>query len=233
MRLSATAQLLPVAAALTLLPSCVADQRPVKVPRGDTAAVIVGSAALPPPINGVARHPWVALRDAGQHEWERWEVMCCPGSRPLGTVRRSIRSPLSDYGGAGGDVRLHGVIFGKEAERIAACVRERAPHYPHKDNYLVWPGPNSNTVVDWLLRECDIPVDLPAGCIGKDYRGVVGASLTSGGTGVQLETPLIGIKLGATEGIELHLFTFSVGFDWWPPAIIVPVGSGRLGFEDR
>jgi hypothetical protein len=47
----------------------------------------------------------------------------------------------------------------------------------------VWPGPNNNTYIDFMLRECAIHVDLPPTCAGKDYRSWLGASFTSGGTG--------------------------------------------------
>ncbi len=229
---------LPEIATICLLASaalgCVVQRQPAKVPEGDGPAVLVGSAALGGPLVGVARHPWVALRDGGQTSWERWEVMCCPSeSRPLGTVRRQPMSPLSDYGGGGGDVRFHGVITGQDADRIIECVRDQGPHYPFRDSYLVFPGPNSNTFVDWLLRICDIPVELPAPCVGKDYRGVIGAGATAGGTGVQIETPVLGLKIGLTEGLEIHVLGLSFGLDLWPPAIIVPVNPGRIGFDDR
>ncbi len=228
-----TLSVLLLLCAVPLLAGCVIGQRSLKLPTTHDALVVVGSAALPAPINRLARHPWVALRDEGKHKWERWEVMCCPGRRGRSTVRRSIRSPLSDYGGGGGDVRLHGVIRGARAKSIAACVRARGPYYPHRSDYLVWPGPNSNTFVDWLIRACDIDVDLPATSIGKDYRGLFGVSSTAGGTGLQIETPVVGLKIGLTEGIELHVLTFPIGIDLWPPAIILPVGPGRLGIEDR
>jgi hypothetical protein len=85
-----------------------------------------------------------------------------------------------------------------------------------------------------MIRRCELYVELPAPAIGKDYRGpVVGASLSPGGTGVQLETPLVGGKLGITEGIEFHVLGMGWGVDIWPPALIVPVGPGRIGFDDR
>jgi hypothetical protein len=218
---------------LLCLPACVIVQRPVEVPPGDGPAVLVGSDALSPPINDLARHPWVALREKGA--WERWEVMCCPSEPPLpmGTVEKSGIGPLVDHGGGGGDVRVHGVFEGERAREMIACVRARAPRYPYRHSYVVWPGPNSNTFVDWLLRACSIPVDLPGSNVGKDFRGPFGVSTTSGGTGIQLETPIAGVKIGATEGIELHILTLVIGFDWWPPAILVPLGPGRLGFDDR
>jgi hypothetical protein len=193
---------------------------------------MVGSAALGSVMRGIARHPWVAVRGAGE-PWQRWEVMCCPDGDELGTVESSDISPLSDYGAGGGDVRVHGVWEGDEAARIVDCVRREAPRYPHRHRYQVWPGPNSNTFVDWVIRACDLDVDLPAPSVGKDYRGVIGVSVTEGGTGLQLETPIFGLKVGLTEGIELHVFGLAFGVDLWPPALIVPVGPGRLGFDDR
>jgi hypothetical protein len=213
---------------------CVVNQRPVERPAADDAVVMVGSAALPNPIDGLARHPWIALRGKGSAAWERWEVMCCPDGSALGTVSKSSIDALSDHGANGGDVRVHAILSGARAEEVIACIRENAPRYPYRDTYRAWPGPNSNTFVDYMSRECGISVDLPAPSIGKDYRGlVVGVSTTAGGTGVQLETPVIGAKLGLTEGIELHLFGMAWGIDLWPPALVVPVGPGRIGFDDR
>jgi hypothetical protein len=196
--------------------------------------VLVGSAGLPEPIDGLARHPWISLREKQSDRWERWEVMCCPEGRALGSVRRSNVDPLSDHGAGGGDVRIHASFSGPRAERMISCLRHAAPRYPYRHQYRAWPGPNSNTFVDYMARECGISVDLPAGSIGKDYRGViVGLSTTSGGTGVQFETPIIGAKVGLGEGVELHLFGMTWGVDLWPPALIVPVGPGRIGFDDR
>ncbi|WP_394840501.1 hypothetical protein LVJ94_02930 [Pendulispora rubella] len=84
-----------------------------------------------------------------------------------------------------------------------------------------------------MARKCGISVELPSTANGRDYRGIVGAGVTSGGTGVQLETPLVGLKLGLKEGVEVHIFGGAVGVDFWPPAIIVPIGAGRIGFDDR
>jgi hypothetical protein len=221
------------AALLALAAGCVVARHPVAVPPPGEPAALVGSAALIHPLNDLARHPWVALRDRDGN-WERWEVMCCPeDGGEMGTVRRSSIDPLDDHGGGGGDVRVHGVWRGAEAERIATCVRREAPAYPHRASYHAWPGPNSNTFIDWLIRRCSMHVDLPGPNIGKDYRGLIGVSTTGGGTGVQLETPLAGLKLGLTEGIEVHVLGLALGVDFWPPALIVPLGPGRIGFDDR
>lgn len=212
---------------------CVIGERKVAIPETQEAVVLVGSAALVQPMDGIARHPWIALREAGASQWERWEVMCCPNSSPMSTVRRSSISPLSDHGGGGGDVRFHGVWKGKTAERMIECIRREGPRYPDRNRYHGWPGPNSNTFVDYMMRKCNLHANLLAPAIGKDYRGLIGASWTSGGTGFQVETAVVGFKLGLTEGVEVHILGMAIGFDLWPPALIVPVGPGRIGFADR
>ena len=50
---------------------------------------------------------------------------------------------------------------------------------------------------------------------------------------MQVETPVLGLKLGLKEGVEVLVIGLSIGVDFWPPAIIVPVGPGRIGFADR
>lgn len=215
-----------------LAAGCALGHRPVALPDGDGPALMVLSAPLDGPLHRLGRHSWIAIRDPAG--WQRWEVQCCPGftGTDLDTVRASYRAPLV-YGVGSEGVRLHGVFVGAEAERMIACLRREAVRYPDRHRYLTWPGPNSNTFVDWILRRCAIAVDLPPTGIGKDHRGSIGASLTAGRTGVQIETPLVGIKLGLTEGVELHLLGMTWGIDLWPPALLVPLGGGRIGFDDR
>jgi hypothetical protein len=59
----------------------------------------------------------------------------------------------------------------------------------------------------------------------------VGASVTSAGTGVQLETWVVGFKLGLEEGVEVHLFDLPLGVHFWPPGVTVPVNPGRIGID--
>ena len=196
---------------------CVVFAHPLKPPPPGPAAILLVSTEMPQPISAIARHAWFAVRDKGEQTWHRLEVGGF-GSGPLDGV---------------GAIILHQVWTGAAAERAIPCLREHADAaHPH-DKYLPWPGPNSNTFVDRLLRKCHLHADLPVTNIGKDYRGLIGVNVTSGGTGIQLETPIVGLKIGLTEGIEVHILGLGFGIDLWPPALIVPFGSGRLGFADR
>ena len=196
---------------------CVVGKRALKVPDGDGALILLCTTEMPEPITDIARHGWFAVRDAGATSFERIEYGFF-GSGP--------------FDGESG-VMLHAIWRGERAERGIACLRAHQSEYRPNGKYLPWPGPNSNTFVDSLLRRCDLHADLPATAIGRDYRGLIGVSWTAGGTGVQFETPIAGVKLGLTEGIEVHFFALAFGLDLWPPALIVPFGPGRIGFADR
>ncbi|MBK9029819.1 MAG: DUF3750 domain-containing protein [Myxococcales bacterium] len=100
-------------------------------------------------------------------------------------------------------------------------------------DYRGWPGPNSNTFGDVMLRRCGLHASLPATAIGKDWRGWVGASWTTEGTGFQIEAAGFGLRLGLREGVEVHVLGLAFGVELWPPALIVPLAGGRLGFADR
>ncbi len=206
-----------IAIAMVMLASCAVWKRPLTVPQTDDAAIIVASTSMPEPISDIARHAWLAVKKRGDKRWRRIEVGGF-GSKPLDGIK---------------NVEVHGVWVGEKAHRAIPCLRKHSSKARPGRRYLPWPGPNSNTFVDILLRKCNLHADLPATAIGKDYRGLIGFSWTSGGTGFQFETPLIGFRIGLTEGIELHILGLAIGIDLWPPAIIVPLGGGRLGFGDR
>jgi hypothetical protein len=207
--------------------ACAVAERKVEAPTTDEPVAMVLTEALMEPLEKLAVHPWFAVRGAGETEWERWEIW---SHGEWGRVRRSYGDPLK---GPRDDVRLHGVIRGAAAAKFIECLRRESPKYEHRNTYRAWPGPNSNTYVDVMLQRCNFHADLPATAIGKDWRGIFGVSWTSGGTGVQVSTPIIGFRIGLTEGVQIHIFGLTIGIDWWPPAIIVPIGDARIGFGDR
>jgi len=199
-----------------VLTGCVILRHPVRAPDGDDAAIMLVSTAMPQPIQYVGRHAWLAVRKKGQTEWDRVEYGGF-GSGPVDGLA---------------DVRVHAIWRGAEAERAIPCLYEHTER-AQPEPYVMVPGPNSNTFVDRLLRWCGLHASLPVTAVGKDFRGLAGVSWTTGGTGFQIETPLVGLRLGLKEGIEVHLLTLGFGIDLWPPAIILPLGPGRLGFDDR
>jgi hypothetical protein len=206
---------------------CVIFRRPLVLPPPETPYVAVLSGEMPEPITMVARHAWIVANAAKGEPLLRYELM--------GDAFKTTTGRPFDYFGEG-DVALHGLLEGDRAEvsTMIACLDLETPRYNEEHpTYFPIPGPNSNTYVDQMLKRCHIPVELPATAIGKDYRGVLGASVTSGGTGIQFSSWLGGAKVGIKEGVEIHVLGVAIGVDLWPPALIVPVNPGRIGFDDR
>lgn len=221
--MTSRAALVLLAAASLVASGCVLFPRSTAVPDDEEPMLLLATAAMPEPISRIARHGWFAGRARGSREWRRWE--CCPPHESSGG--HPITGGMFDD-----DVRVHETWRGERAVELMECLTRETERYEHSDTYVAWPGPNSNTYLDAMLRRCWMHTDLPPTAIGRDYRGIVGLSGTAGGTGFQLETPLVGFRLGLTEGFEVHLFGLVFGIDWWPPAILVPWGAGRIGFDD-
>lgn len=116
---------------------------------------------------------------------------------------------------------------GAEAVRILEIL-EHPERYPH--GYRFWPGPNCVTYTCWVLKEAGIRIDPHPMAYGKDWVGWLGAGVTSTGTGFQVETPVVGAKLGLFDGVEIHLVYMTWGIDLWPPALKTP--GGRIGFPE-
>jgi hypothetical protein len=209
---------------LVLVVGCVVARQPLEIPANDLTTVLLVTGELGHPIDHIARHPWLAVRRAGEQEWLLYQVP---------SICHCGRDPFHQSGYL--DPILHKVWRGEEADRAADCIaREAQAVIDHIDRgYVFYPGPNSNTFGDVILRKCHLHASLPSTSVGKDWRGWIGAGVTSEGTGLQLETPILGLKIGLKEGIEVHVIGLSIGIDFWPPAIILPLGPGRLGFADR
>lgn len=200
------------------------------LPGGTGPAVALLSAPIPV-LGPVARHSWLLVRAPGESGWERWDLFE-NGTGPLGLVTRRPVGPseaVADMGNGGSTVEW--VMVGDPAAAFAVCLRREGPRYAARDHYRAWPGPNSNSFVDAMLRACDLARPMSATAIGKDYRGLVGVSVARERTGLQLETPLVGASLGLREGVEVHAFALTVGIDLWPPALLLPFGEGRFGFS--
>lgn len=208
----------------TMLAGCIIARRSLEMPSNDETAVALLTGTLGHPLDGIARHPWLAVRHKGERTWHVFEV----GGGGDADDPFHHHSPY-------GDPILHKLWRGEEAERAAACIEREAGAVKSRieRDYVLFPGPNSNTFGDVMLRKCHLHASLPSTSIGKDWRGWIGAGVSSEGTGLQIETPVLGLKIGLKEGIELHVLGLSIGIDLWPPAIILPLGPGRLGFADR
>jgi hypothetical protein len=57
------------------------------------------------------------------------------------------------------------------AKQVVDFIEEMTPFYPYKENYKLFPGPNSNTYIAWILREFpELKIKLPWNAFGKNYK---------------------------------------------------------------
>jgi hypothetical protein len=205
--------------------ACAVPQRPAKLPERERSWIAVLSGEMPEAIQNVARHSWIVRNVRGVPYLRRWEL--------LGTAARSwTKDPFAYFGQ--GDVAVHGIVEGSDEDmaRISRCLDDEVDAYTLRHpTYFPMPGPNSNTFVAEALRHCGIHVELPSTAVGRDYRGIVGAGVTESGTGVQLESIVVGARVGLREGVEGHILGLALGVHAWPPGITVPMNPGRVGID--
>lgn len=120
------------------------------------------------------------------------------------------------------EVAVHNSFHGEWAKEAAAKVLSTAQSYEYATQYTPWPGPNSNSFIDWLARQIGLSIVMPPSAVGKDYTPWVHAGITSSRSGVELETMLLGAQIGLCEGVEAHVLGLTLGVGLWPPAIKLP-----------
>jgi hypothetical protein len=177
-------------------------------------------------------HSWIALKEKNADFYTTYHVMGFRIQR-TGTSIVSERD-IPDRRWFGAEPTLVSTLVGPAAERAIPKIHAAVDGYPYKDTYRIYPGPNSNTFISYILRRVpEIGVELPPNAIGKDWinKGDI-FGLTESGTGVQVSLlGLLGFSLGLAEGVEVNLLGMTLGVDFWRPAIKLPF-AGRFGFTD-
>lgn len=173
-------------------------------------------------------HIWIATKAENADSYRLHQVL----SWRQPTVVSSIDTP--DRTWFGNPPTLLADYRGEAADQMIPKIEAAATDYPQADLYRVWPGPNSNSFIAWVIREVPgFEVTLPVTAIGKDYifNGVFAP--TPSGTGYQFSLGgVIGIMFALEEGFEINFLGLSFGFDVMRPALKLP-GIGRLGMPAR
>ena len=142
--------------------------------------VSVYAAPMPFPLNFTV-HTWFVTEYAGKVDrYEVWAVLGRIGNKALyvngldpyegfrKTFFDSIHNPkrkseayeLMSWCGEAGTV----------AQALFQEVRNSLTTYPAPNHYRMWPGPNSNTYVAWVLQQVpEVSYRLPRSAVGKNY----------------------------------------------------------------
>ena len=119
-----------------------------------------------PWIGWFAHHYWLVVRDAqGVQRWEVWQRR-----ESLAVCNGHLHCDLLPWraGVGAGNSWLVKLWVGSQAVALARRARASLQEYPWSQRYRYWPGPNSNTYVQWLL---DGHHQLPWQAVGKGYAG--------------------------------------------------------------
>ncbi len=212
---------------LLLIVAGCAGTRPTAIERyfDDGPAVLVKSVRLPDSEPWLARfssHTFFDLRTRTGGPWMRLEVL----SRTSG-VRVVPLEPDEVFADRRWDRRVE-VLASRTGAGAAPMARKLldlgiAQNQRYLSSYRAWPGPNSNTFAEGLLREVDgLGARLDHNAVGKDWAVPVRVGLTGSGAGVELETPIFGLELGVVEGVQAHILGAAFGIGIVPPALQLP-----------
>lgn len=115
-------------------------------------------------VGAIVHHHWFVVdRNGEQARWEVWQ-RADAGRESWGHVHRNLMAPDSGVGNGPSWV-LHS-WDGEDAEDLAVRLERAVDEYPWRARYRYWPGPNSNTYVQWVLGE---RFALPWKAFGKHY----------------------------------------------------------------
>jgi Protein of unknown function (DUF3750) len=175
-----------------------------------------------------AEHMSIVLKPAGAAHYTRYDVV------GWGTpVRRDAY--VADAFWYGNTPRVIYKSEGAAAAALIPRIEASIANYPwqQRGSYIVWPGPNSNTFVGWVVRQTDgFAAELPPVAVGKDWLGVgFATSKAPSKTGYSFSIAgLVGGTLAVEEGLEIHLLGSTIGIDPNDLAIKLPA-LGKLSLS--
>jgi len=132
----------------------------------DTLAVELWGAPIPY-VGCFAAHHWlVVCRGARRDRWEVWQTKAAGGTG-FGHLHRNLLAPEAGVGS--GPARRIMCWTGERAAALAQRIEDSPTRYRWRERYRYWPGPNSNTYVQWLLGT---DLELPRNAIGHRFGRV-------------------------------------------------------------
>jgi hypothetical protein len=199
------------------------------LPRADEseeAAIYIFSAMTGGLKGSVASHAWIVTKEKGESTYTRYDKVGW-GS----PIRRNHRE--ADAYWYSNMPQMVAEIRGARAELLIPKIEGAIAAYPYAEpgGYTIWPGPNSNTFVAYVLRTVpEIGAVLPPHAVGRDYLPD-GEFVHLDEDGRDLHVTLrglLGFSVGQRSGIEIHFLGLVAGLDLAEPGIKIPA-LGRIG----
>ena len=175
-------------------------------------------------------HTWISTKETNAKEYKVHQVLGWQLYRNLPVVISEHDLPDRSWYGQEPEILVD--LRGKKAAKLIATIQTAVDNYPYKNQYNVWPGPNSNTFTAWVARHVpELNLQLPSTAIGKDYLpNNKFIDTTPSGTGYQFSLfGIVGVSVAKTEGLEINLLGLNFGVDFDQLSLILP-GVDRVGF---
>ncbi len=168
-----------------------------------------------------AVHCWISIKPAGAENYTVYQIA---GWRKYSKLPVLIHeTDIPDRYWFGNKPKLLNELRGSVAGKLIPRIAELSEHYRYQYQYILWPGPNSNSYIAHIGRHLpELKINLPSIALGKDYivDGGFFARAPSG-TGYQLSfVGVLGLTLARVEGIEFNFLTLNFGLAWQNGLII-------------
>lgn len=120
---------------------------------GDTPPLTVDLwTARIPHLARFAEHHWLNIQRPDRTDrWEVWQSKNAGGEKSWGHLYLNLLEPTAGVGNGPGWMLMRWT--GSDAEALAERLENAPETYPWARTYLVVPGPNSNTFIQWVLRD--------------------------------------------------------------------------------
>ena len=144
--------------------------------RGFDQAWLVAS-PLPIPLNLISVHTWCVVSDRN-NKTDRWEVWHrkLPIQNRWGYIHCNLFAPFQGIGinpiytSCCWDSVLLNYWEGDAACRLAIILSNSVRKYPLRGRYRYWPGPNSNTYIQWIFDQFQgEAIQLPKKALGASF----------------------------------------------------------------
>lgn len=183
------------------------------------SSVVELRAAKIPGLPGViADHYWFVIKqDNRQSRWEVWQQKNV-GGQSWHYLHKNLKACQSGVGN--GPSRVEYVWIEEEADKIIRIIEQSPNNYSYLEHYRYWPGPNSNTYIQWVLDRAKIDVMIGPSAIGKDYLGLI--AIKKNKQCFSFSTPIIAVKYAKSACLIIQILTLSFGVRFKPLGIIYP-----------
>lgn len=172
-----------------------------------------------------AVHSWIAVKRENAASYDRYDVV------GWGNPVRKNGYDADAYWYSNPPRKVW-ELTGPAAEALIPRIEAAIAAYPHnqRGGYRMWPGPNSNSFVAYVMRSVpEIDAVLPPNAVGRDYIAQGGFYHYDPAGDINLTLyGLVGISAGMKSGFEMHVLGLVAGVDFRRPAVKVPA-FGRIG----